>query len=234
MIEKQDTISREKILEYLPLVKKVASRMFIKVPRGVVDFEDLVGYGIMGLIEAVNTFDAQKGVKFSTYAFYRIRGAVLDALRDLDWLPRTLRKKIHIVERAHDELTATLGRPATEQEVAQKVGMDVEEVTSLLIDSSQSEVISLEDNLHHYLASKTKDFMSLEELEVSDLTDILAKAIEELPEKEKIVLTLCYYEELNLKEIGKVLGLSESRVCQILKSAIMALKARLNFVEEEI
>ena len=234
MKQKQEAISREKILEYLPLVKKVASRMFLKVPRQVFDFEDLVGYGIMGLIEAVNTFDVHKGVKFSTYAFYRVRGSILDALRDLDWLPRSLRKKIHMVEAVTEELTGALGRSPTEAEIAQKLKMDIQEVTELLIDSSQSEVISLEDNLHHYLASKTHNFMDLEELEVTDLKDILTKAIEELPEKERLVLTLCYYEELNLKEIGKVLELSESRVCQILKSAIVKLKNKLDFVKEEI
>ncbi|MBD3246371.1 MAG: FliA/WhiG family RNA polymerase sigma factor [Candidatus Omnitrophica bacterium] len=234
MMGKAETVSREKILEYLPLVKKVASRIFLTIPKQLMDFEDLVGYGIMGLIEAVNTFDSEKGVKFSTYAFYRIRGAMLDALREMDWMPRTLRAKIHKVDGAAQELEGKLGRPAREDEIAEEVRMPVEEVSTLLLHSSQSEVISLENNLHNYLVRKTENFLSMNENELNDMKELLAGAIEKLGEKERLVLTLCYYEELNLKEIGSVLELSESRVCQILKSAVTHLKGNLNFLNGEI
>ncbi|MBD3264301.1 MAG: FliA/WhiG family RNA polymerase sigma factor [Candidatus Omnitrophica bacterium] len=234
MSEQELAISREKVLEYLPLIKKVASRIFLKIPHQLLNFEDLVGYGIIGLIESFNTFDSGKGVKFSTYAFYRIRGSILDALRDLDWLPRTIRSKIHKIEEAINELTVSLERSPTDKEVADKLGMEAGEVASLLVDSSQSEVISLENNLHNYIASKTDNFMNMEYAEIADLKNILAEAIKELPEKERLGLTLYYYEELNLKEIGEVLNLSESRVCQILKSAISHLRSSLDFLRKEL
>ncbi len=234
MRDNQVAITRETILEYLPLIKKVVSRIFPKVPPQVCDFEDLVGYGVMGLIEASSTFDAHKGVKFSTYAFYRIRGAILDALRSLDWMPRTLREKIHMVEKVSEELISTLGREPTEEEIASELNMDTEEVSYILMNSSQSAVVSLEDNLHNYLVSKTDNFMNMDDVAVGDLKNVISSAIEELPERERMVLILYYYEELNLKEIGKVLDLTESRVSQILKKAVEHLKGKLDFLEKEI
>ena len=234
MGESDRVVSKENILEFLPLVKKVVSRIFPGLPPQLMDFEDLVGYGIVGLIEAVDTFNPHRGVKFSTYAFYRIRGAILDTLRALDWLPRELRRKIHLVENAADELTQELGREPTEKEVADKIGMSESEVNSLLMDAYQSEVFSLEDTLHNYLAHKTDNFLNLDELENLDLKEIIAAALDELPQREKLVLTLYYYEELNLKEIGKVLDLSESRVSQILKKAVKCLQERLHHVGGEL
>ncbi|MBN2483016.1 MAG: FliA/WhiG family RNA polymerase sigma factor [Candidatus Omnitrophica bacterium] len=234
-MQKQETpIAREKILEYLPLIKKVVSRIFPSIPSQLVDFEDLVGYGIVGLIEAMNTYDSKKGVKLSTYAFYRIRGAILDALRSFDWIPRQMRKKFHIISQGLNELTALLGREPTSEEVAAHVKMDPQEVDSLLMDISQSEVLSLEDQLHNYLKQKTDNFLNMNEFEFEDLKKAMSQAIDELPERERLVLVLYYYEELNLKEIGKVLEISESRISQILKKATVHLREKLDFIEKEL
>ncbi|MCM8824135.1 MAG: FliA/WhiG family RNA polymerase sigma factor [Candidatus Omnitrophica bacterium] len=233
-MERQETLPKEKILEYLPLVKRVVSRIFPKIPSQVFDFEDLVGYGIVGLMEAISTFNSHKGVKLSTYAFYRIRGAILDALRSLDWVPRSMRDKIHRLEEVTEELKLSLGREPTEDELADKLNISREELETLFMEVYQSQIVSLEDGLHNYLANKTDNFMNLNEFEVTDLKDALIKAIDQLPSKEKLVLTLYYYEELNLKEIGKVLDISESRVSQIMSKAIGELKNRLDFLNKEI
>ena len=232
--EKQRTISREKILGYIPLIKKVVSRIFPSIPSQLVDFEDLVGYGIVGLIEAMNTYDPKKGVKLSTYAFYRIRGAILDALRSFDWIPRQMRKKFHMISKAVEELTTSLGRDPGADEIAAHTGLKLEEVNTLLMDISQSEVLSLEDHLHNYLKNKTDNFMDMDSFEFSDLKKMMAQAIGELPERERMVLTLYYYEELNLKEIGKVLEISESRISQILKKATSHLREKLKGIGGEI
>ncbi|MCM8773851.1 MAG: FliA/WhiG family RNA polymerase sigma factor [Candidatus Omnitrophica bacterium] len=233
-MERQETLPKEKILEYLPLVKRVVSRIFPKIASQVFDFEDLVGYGIVGLMEAISTFNSQKGVKLSTYAFYRIRGAILDALRSLDWVPRSMRDRMHRLEEVTEELKLSLGREPTEEELADKLNISREELETLFMEVYQSQIVSLEDGLHNYLANRTDNFMNLNEFEVTDLKDALIKAIDQLPSKEKLVLTLYYYEELNLKEIGKVLDISESRVSQLMSKAIGELKNRLDFLNREI
>jgi len=227
-------LAKENIMEYLPLVKKVVSRIFPSIPPQLLDFEDLIGYGMIGLMESLDTYNPDKGVKFSTYAFYRIRGAILDALRSLDWMPREMRRKIHSVEAAVNTLTAELGRDPDEEEIAKKTGLSETEVSSLLIDSYQSEVLSFENNLHYYLVKRTDNFLDLDELEKTDLGGIISEAIDVLPEREKTILTLYYFEEMNLKEIGRVFDLSESRVSQILKKILIGLREKLKAVGGEL
>jgi len=227
-------LAKENIMEYLPLVKKVVSRIFPSIPPQLLDFEDLIGYGMIGLMESLDTYNPDKGVKFSTYAFYRIRGAILDALRSLDWMPREMRRKIHFVEAAVNTLTAELGRDPDEEEIAKKTGLSETEVSSLLIDSYQSEVLSFENNLHYYLVKRTDNFLDLDELEKTDLGGIISEAIDVLPEREKTILTLYYFEEMNLKEIGRVFDLSESRVSQILKKILIGLREKLKAVGGEL
>ena len=233
-MEKGMAVAKNEILEYLPLVKKVVSRIFPNIPPQLMDFEDLVGYGIIGLIEAVDTFNPNTGAKFSTYAFYRIRGAILDTLRSLDWLPRELRRKIHLVNGAVGELTSSLGREPEVKEVADKLGMDESEISSLMMQAYQSEVLSLEGTLHSYLSQKTNKFWDMDKLERLDLKQIISSAIDELPQRERLLLTLYYYEELNLKEIGLILEISESRVSQLLKKGIMCLREQLLKVGGEL
>lgn len=233
-MNKNGLVDKENVLEYLPLIKKVVARIFPSIPPQLMDFEDLVGYGLIGLIEAIDSFNPNRGVKFSTYAFYRIRGAILDALREMDWLPRDMRKKIHQVENAAMELTAELQREPSEAEIAARLSMEEKAVATLLMESAQSEVVCFEESLHQYITQKTDNFFDLDQLEQTDVQQIIARTIEELPEREKVVLTLYYYEELNLKEIGRVLELSESRVSQILKKGIISLQKRLQQVEGEI
>ncbi|MCM8756576.1 MAG: sigma-70 family RNA polymerase sigma factor, partial [Candidatus Omnitrophica bacterium] len=155
-------------------------------------------------------------------------------LRSLDWVPRSMRDKIHRLEEVTEELKLSLGREPTEDELADKLNISREELETLFMEVYQSQIVSLEDGLHNYLANKTDNFMNLNEFEVTDLKDALIKAIDQLPSKEKLVLTLYYYEELNLKEIGKVLDISESRVSQIMSKAIGELKNRLDFLNKEI
>jgi len=217
----------EEIIEYLPLVKKVAARLMLRLPAHV-EFDDLVGYGVLGLTEACKSFDAGKHVKFSTYAFYRIKGAMLDGLRSADWLPRPLRQKIRRLEAASEELKGTLGRLPSEAELAGRLGCEAQDVGNLLIDAHQARTISFEEKIQN-IASAEQD----EEME-EELIKIMSDAIKTLDEKDRIAVSLYYYEGLNLKEIGAVLGVSESRVSQLLSKALAILKDKLEFIKSEL
>jgi RNA polymerase sigma factor FliA len=232
----QTDVERERVLmEQLPQVRYIARRIHDRLPRHV-PFEDLVHAGVVGLIDALNKFDLSKHVQFSSYAKFRIRGAILDSLRELDWSPRELRRKGRQVDATYAELTAKLGRAPNESEMAQQLGLDLSELQSLLAELDGLELGSLrtesprdgkEEDLTDHLPAKPEDTPFFECLR-GEMKQILTAAISELPEKEQRVLALYYYEELTMKEVGVALGIGESRVSQIHSLAMVRLRARLN------
>jgi RNA polymerase sigma factor for flagellar operon FliA len=224
------------ILTYAPLVKFVAGRIGSGLPAHV-DDEDLVSYGLLGLIDAIERFDIDRDIKFETYAISRIRGAIIDELRALDWVPRSIRSRARDIERAIGELESRLGRAPTDAEIAAKLGVTPEEFDGSLTDISRSSIAALDEL---WTVSPGGDQIALIDtiedtqepkpefaLEETELKEAVAEAIAALPEREKLVVTLYYYEELTLREIGEVLGVTESRVSQLHTKAILRLKSRL-------
>ncbi|MFB3925557.1 MAG: sigma-70 family RNA polymerase sigma factor [Syntrophales bacterium] len=226
----------ELIIKYAPLVKNIVERIAAKVPSHIADREDLMNVGIIGLISALGKFDEKRNVQFETYARYRIRGAVLDELRARDWIPRSTRNKSARLEEAFSKLQKKLGKPPEDEEVARYLGIPLEEYFELLDEAKGVTLLSSEDLPPDY-CEKFGSYEIMEGIEQgnplsllakSELKDILRKSINSLPEKEKIVLSLYYYEELTMKEIGMVMKLTESRVCQLHSKAIMRLRGELN------
>ena len=223
----------ELIIKYAPLVKTIVLRMAAKMPIDVADKEDLINVGIIGLMSALEKYDSQRNVQFETYAHFRIRGAVLDELRQRDWVPRSTRDKDSNLEDAFVNLQRNLGRAPNEAEIAQHLGLSINEYFSLLNEVKRISVVSQEDLPPDYLEKHgSEEVMGaidrgnpLQSLTSQELIKGLKKAIAALPEKERIVLSLYYYEELTMKEIGKVLELTESRVCQIHAQATLRLRA---------
>ena len=226
--EKRDSKLKEMLTEhYVHLVKLVAGRLGIYLNQ-YIDLDDLVGYGILGLIDAIDKFDPNKNVKFETYASLRIRGAILDAIRKLDWVPRTLRKKQKDVDKAYMELEMKLARPPRDGEVAEFLGMSIDEYNELLRDVNISSLVSIDDNVFNFETIKDKNAEIPEKcVEENEMRDMLAQFIDELPEREKKVIFLYYYEELTLKEISKVLEVSESRVSQLHTKAVSRLRGHM-------
>ncbi|RMH58462.1 MAG: RNA polymerase sigma factor WhiG [Candidatus Hydrogenedentota bacterium] len=228
---------RNQLIErYAPLVKYVAGRMAVNMPANV-EFDDLVSYGIFGLIDAIEKYKPSLGYKFKTYATTRIRGGIIDELRALDWIPRSVRQKSRQLQAAYAELENRLGRAATDEEVAAELGLSMAEFEQLVNDVSGTAVMSLEDVWHvgsdddevqlgDTLAGSEKDHPNYN-IEREEVKRILIEAIKELPPREKEVIALYYYEELTLKEIGLVLEVTESRVSQLHSKAIHRLRAKL-------
>jgi RNA polymerase sigma factor for flagellar operon FliA len=230
-----DEAERERLLvEQLPQVRYIARRIHDRLPRHVL-LEDLVHAGVVGLIDALQKFDGSKQVQFGSYAKFRIRGAILDSLRELDWSPRDLRRKARRLEEAHNQLRSSLGRNPSESELATELGIDLRGLQLLLGEISGLEIGSLrvesqrdghEEDLCEYLPDDSEEtplFLCLR----SEMKDLLTRAIAELPEKEQQVLALYYYEELTMKEVGVILGVGESRVSQIHSMAVIRLRTRL-------
>jgi RNA polymerase sigma factor FliA len=234
----QTDAERERVLmEQLPQVRYIARRIHGRLPRHV-PFEDLVHAGVVGLIDALNKFDQSKHVQFSSYAKFRIRGAILDSLRELDWSPRELRRKGRLVDQTYSQLSGKLGRAPSESELAQELGLELHELQSLLAELDGLELGSLrvesqrdgkEEDLTDYIPGKPEETPFFSCLR-SEMKQLLEEAISELPEKERKVLALYYYEELTMKEVGAALGIGESRVSQIHSLAMVRLRARLNFL----
>jgi RNA polymerase sigma factor FliA len=233
--------SREKlILHYAPLVKYVAGRVSSGLPPSV-EFGDLVSYGVFGLLDAIEKYDPSRGIKFETYALARIKGAIIDELRADDWVPRSVRFKAREIERAYATLETELRRIPTDEEVAQKLEMSIEEYNNVLNKMSFVSLVAL-DELWSVGGDKTEKITladTVEDVKVKDpsqtfeieeMKDIIAEAINRLPERERIVVTLYYYEGLTMREIGEVLSVTESRVCQMHTKAILRLRARLGSV----
>lgn len=223
---------KEKLInDHLPLVKKVVSRFIHKVPSSI-DPKDLINAGIYGLLDAAERFDKSLETNFEAYAYHRIRGSVLDYLRACDWLPRSLRAKVHKMEKAYMMVEQKLGRSATEEEVANELGLSIDEFRDLLGSVSNVVMYSFEElgfgRGEEKFWSKECE-ASLPEVAVLDgeLVEIIARALDRLPEKEKLVTVLYFYEELNLKEIAEVLNLTESRVSQLRASGLLRLKVYL-------
>ena len=224
------------ILTYAPLVKFVAGRLGSGLPAHV-DEGDLVSYGLLGLIGAIERFDPQREIKFETYAIARIKGAIIDELRALDWVPRSVRSRAREIERAMAELERRLHRAPTDEEIAAKLGIGVEDLEESLMEISRSSIAALDEL---WTVSAGGDQIALIDtiedtqgpepqsaLAQAEMREALGEAIARLPEREKLVVTLYYYEELTLREIGEVLGVTESRVSQLHTKAILRLKARL-------
>jgi RNA polymerase sigma factor for flagellar operon FliA len=224
------------ILTYAPLVKYVAGRLGSGLPAHV-DEGDLVSYGLLGLIKAIERYDPDRDIKFETYAIARIRGAIIDELRALDWVPRSVRSRARQIERAIAELEAKLGRAPTDEEIAAKIGITLDELEESLTDISRSSIAALDElwsvsgeGDQVSLLDTIEDPGSVRPAEVFDEAEVkeaLADAISRLPEREKLVVTLYYYEELTLREIGEVLGVTESRVSQLHTKAVLRLKSRI-------
>ncbi|HYH00163.1 MAG TPA: FliA/WhiG family RNA polymerase sigma factor [Terriglobales bacterium] len=222
------------LLEQLPQVRYIARRIHERLPQHV-PLEDLVHAGVIGLIDALHKYDRGKNVQFKCYAAIRIRGAILDSLRDLDWSPRDLRRKARQIETASNRLAIELGRPASEQELADDLGVSLDEFQRMVSDIggleiSSCQVESSQDGQETNLAEQIPtdpDQSPLAECLRSERKKALAQAISELPEKEQQVLALYYFEELTMKEVGAVLGVGESRVSQIRSLALVHLRSRL-------
>ncbi len=231
----------ELIVYYAPLVKYVASRIAAGLPQ-TVDQSDLVSYGMFGLIDAITKFDPERGFKFETYAISRIKGAVLDELRAIDWVPRSVRSKAKSVERAMSKLESTLHRAPTDEEIAGELDISSDQLTGIYKQISSLGVVALDEMLS-FNGSESLTFGDtladrregpVTTYERVEMRQLLAGAINKMNEREKIVLTLYYYENLTLAEIGKVLGVTESRVCQIHTKAVLQLRSRLATADREM
>ena len=223
---------REKlIIEYAPLVKLVAGKLGMYLGYNV-EFDDLVGYGVFGLIDAIDKFDYGKGVKFETYASLRIRGAVLDQIRRMDWIPRTVRQKQKMLEAAYKKVEDRTGRPATDEEIAEELQISDDELCNLYNETKVSNILSLDEYMEQgevrVEPRADKDYMQPETMmEKEELKRLLLEVIMTLTDKEKQVITMYYYEDLTLKEISRVLEVSESRVSQLHSKALAKMKQRL-------
>lgn len=225
------------ILYYAPLVKYVAGRIASGLPKSV-EVQDLISNGIIGLIDAIKRFDIERDIKFETYAISRIRGAIIDSLRALDWLPRSLRYRAKEIDRVYSDLESKLKRAPTEDELAKALDISIDELRQLLSELSYSSIIALEDIVvpsqekgnQFSVIDSIEDKKAIdpsEFFEETELKETVLEAIRELPEREKKVIILYYYQNLTLKEIGNLLGVSESRVSQIHSKAILRLKSKV-------
>ncbi len=232
---REEEYRQELIIQYLPLVKQIARRMSLGLP-GHIDIDDMISWGILGLLDALDKYRPEKGCQFKSYASLRIKGAILDELRRLSWLPRSLIHNIKKVEEAYRQVENRMGREATPEEVAEEMGVSSTFVDKVLAQTNHVSVLSLESLLFSGDDEQGRaliDTLPTSEagpektLEKKEHMKVLKQGLEKLPEKEKLVLSLYYYEELTMKEIGSVLDLSESRVSQIHSRAIMRLRKYL-------
>ena len=233
-----DERARERlVVAYSPLVKFIAGRMASGLPSHVEE-GDLISYGLLGLIGAIERFDLAREIKFETFAVARVKGAIIDELRSLDWVPRSVRARARDVERAHAKLEAKLQRAPTDEEMATELEMTVEEFQAALLEIANSSVLALDD-LWTFADPEGGGQISVldtitdpnavdpeSEAQSSEVKDRLADAIESLPERERLVIALYYYENLTLREIGEVLGVTESRVSQLHTKAVLGLRSR--------
>jgi RNA polymerase sigma factor for flagellar operon FliA len=233
LIPKDPAYRDQLISEYLPYVKRIVQRLAVHLPS-TVDIDDLMNVGVIGLIQAVDRYDPRRDNKFMTYAIFRIKGAVLSELRARDFLSRSNRRKIRELESAYQRLEQKLGREVDDKEIAQELGIELEQVYRTKQMSSIS-FISLEElgvssrdekeKLMNFLANNEDDALNL--TKIKELKEALVGAIKQLPEKERLVISLYYLDELTMKETGKVLGITESRVSQIHSQAIVHLRSKL-------
>ena len=225
------------ILNYSPLVKYVAGRVAVGLPANI-EQADLISYGIFGLIDAIDKYDQERGIKFETYAISRIRGAIIDELRAIDWVPRSVRFKAREIEKAYTALENKLKRPPSDVEVAEEMGISLDDLNHIYtqlstvslvaldelmtVDSDKGDRLSLVDTLED-----TKTAGPMEAFESEEMRSILTGAINRLPEREKMVVTLYYFEQLTLAQIGEIMGVTESRICQMHTKAVLALRGKI-------
>ena len=226
----------EYIEKYSPLIRYIADRLAVRLPSHI-SKDDLISSGILGLIDAVDKFDPHREILFKTYAEFRIKGAMLDEIRSLDWVPRSVRKKSSQLEKAYQSLEVELGRPATDEEVAASLGLSLPDFHKLLDEAKSISLVDFDalrvavrgqnrDGLFDLLADEST-LNPLAALGLSEARSVVAEAIGNLPEKEKLVVSMYYYEELTMREIGEVLGYTESRISQLHTKALIRLKVRL-------
>lgn len=235
------------VLQYAPLIKYIASRLALRLPSHI-SLDDLISSGIIGLIDAIRKFDPSKNISFKTYAEFRIKGAMLDELRSLDWIPRSVRKKSNLIEHAYAKLQKSLGRPAEAEEVAQALGLTLEDFYQILDETKGVSLVALDSarkTSSSSLGPLDQDQPEiLQDLSVRDsflavhfsqLQEIMVRAIEALPDKEKLLISLYYYEELTMKEVGEIMGYTESRISQLHTQAMYRLRHHLRdyFNEEQ-
>ena len=225
------------IMEHAPLIKYIVNRIAVRLPSHI-DLDDLMNTGVIGLMDAIEKYDPEKNCKFKTYAEFRIKGAILDQLRSLDWVPRSVRQKSRRLERAYGEVEQRLGRSASDDEVADSLGLQLDKFHELLNQVRGISLVNLEeirgtnsdgDRTGTY-ADIIEDVNSenpFASLKLHEMKQIIADTIATLPEKERLVVSLYYYEDLNMKEIGQILGITESRVCQIHTKSVLRLRSKL-------
>ena len=239
------TENREEVIkQYSPMIKYVANRIAMRLPPHI-EVDDLISVGVLGLIDATTKYDPTRGAKFKTYAEFRVRGAILDELRSMDWVPRSVRQKASNVDSVVQKLQSKLGRPPEDEEVAGEMGISLDQFFDTLNETKSMPVLSLEDL---GIAKETGEQQSLldclagkgdtdpeTQIRLNELKEIIAQAIDTLPEKERLMISLYYYEELTMKEIGAVLDVTESRVSQIHSKAVFRLCTELKaLIAEEI
>jgi RNA polymerase sigma factor for flagellar operon FliA len=223
------------VLEHTPLIRYIVNRIAVRLPSHI-DLDDLHNTGVIGLMDAIEKYDPEKNCKFKTYAEFRIKGAILDQLRSLDWVPRSVRQKSRRLERAYLEVEQRLGRSANEHEVADLLGLQLDEFHFLVSQVRGVSMVNL-DELRSGVDGDQSGFGDIFEdvkaenpfhsLKSRELRQAVAECIASLPEKERLVISLYYFEDLNMKEIGNVLGITESRVCQIHTKAVGRLRSKL-------
>ncbi|MCB0408172.1 MAG: FliA/WhiG family RNA polymerase sigma factor [Bdellovibrionales bacterium] len=232
------------IMEYAPLIKFIAQKIAVRLPSNI-ELDDLISSGVIGLMDAIEKYDPTRDNKFKTYAEFRIRGSILDELRAQDWVPRSVRDKAKLLDRTFVNLEAELGRQPTDEEVCDKLGISIDEFHDMVNQVRPVSVLSIDDSATFSNVDKKSILNLLEgcklnnpltQLNMKSVKEIVTQSIEDLPERQRLVLSLYYYEDLNLKEIGKILRVTESRVSQLHAQAITRLRARLSthFEDQEI
>jgi RNA polymerase sigma factor for flagellar operon FliA len=237
-----NTAKDQLIVEYSGLVKYIAKKISARLPASI-DLDDLISSGVIGLIDAIEKYDPSRDNKFKTYAEFRIRGAILDELRSQDWVPRSIREKSKLLEKCYSRLEHKLGRQATDEEVCTELNISQNEYHDLLNEVRSVSLLSYDDfshftatekkSLHGVDSDDAKNMNPFNEMNIAHLKKVLANAIQDLPEKQRLVLSLYYYEDLNLKEIGKILEVTESRVSQLHTQAVLRLKTKLKNYSNE-
>lgn len=228
------------VIEYSSLIKFIAQKIAVRLPSNI-ELDDLISSGVIGLMDAIDKYDPARDNKFKTYAEFRIRGAILDELRAQDWVPRSIRDKSKLLDRTISKLESDLGRVPKDEEVAQKLDLTIDEFHDLINQVRPVSILSMEEQQGFSNADKRSIFNILEELKLNNplnrlnvkkIKEIMTKAIEELPERQRLVLSLYYYEDLNLKEIGQVLRVTESRVSQLHAQAVARLRSKFSSLFE--